>query len=430
MVHVRTSEPILHADLDSFYASVEVRDRPELAGKPVAVGGGVILAATYEARRFGVSAPLTGTEARRRCPDLVVVPPRFEAYVAASRLVMEILESFTPSIEPISIDEAFLDVAGSEHLFGPAPDIGRQIRERVRAEAGLPISVGCATTKHLAKIASRVAKPDGLCLVPAGEEQAFLDPLPVDLIWGIGPVTRARLARYGVVTIGDLRRLDPDVLKGWLGSHWGPHLGALARNDDPRRVRRSPKAGSLGSQSAGDATDPDRRHTTLLALADRISSRLRRAGLGARRLTVRVRLDDLSVLSRARLLAGPVAETTPIARVAVELVETLIAESAPGRRITLVGITCSLLERQPHLQLSLAGEGTDVTRSGSPAHLRHHDLDRAVDRARQRFGRHIVDRAALLGRRPEERSPIEALEGEEGEARSLDRADPMDRRRT
>jgi DNA polymerase-4 len=412
---VRAAPTILHADLDSFYASVEVRDRPELTGLPVAVGGGVILAATYEARRFGVSAPLGGAEARRRCPDLVVVPPRFEAYVAASRQVMEILESYTPAIEPISIDEAFLDVAGSEHLFGPAPRIGEAIRERVRAEVGLPISVGCATTKHLAKIASRVAKPDGLCLVPAGQEQAFLDPLPVDLIWGIGPVTRARLARYGVATIGDLRSLDPEVLRAWLGDHWGPHLGALARNDDPRRVRGVPRAGSLGSQSAGDATDPDRRHTTLLALADRVASRLRRVDLATGRITARVRLDDLSYLSRARVLAGPIAETTPIARIAVELVETLIAERAPGRRITLVGITCSLLERRPHLQLSLAGEGDDVTRSGSPDHLRHHDLDRAVDRARQRFGRHIVDRAALLGRRPEERSPIEALEGEEGD---------------
>jgi DNA polymerase-4 len=404
---------ILHADLDAFYASVEVRDNPRLVGLPVAVGGGVVLSATYEARRFGVEAPLTGSEARRRCPGLVIVPPRFEAYVAASRTVMEILESYTPEVEPISIDEAFLDVSGSLQLFGSPEQIGAAIRAAVRSRVGLPISVGCATTKHLAKIASRVAKPEGLLVVPPGEEQSFLDPLPIRLVWGVGPVGQERLARYGVATIGDLRRLPPETLASWMGEHWGSHLWALANNLDPRPVTRGTRARSVGAQSAGPATDPDRRHSTLLALADRIGSRLRRKALAGRRVTVRVRLDDMTALTRARVLPGAIAETTSIFRTAVELTDTLIAERAPGRGITLVGIAVSLLENAPHLQLRLplaaTGERGDETVAGSPQHLRLHELDAAVDRARERFGTRTVIRAALLADEPEERSPMQAM---------------------
>ena len=406
---------ILHADLDSFYAAVEVRDDPRLAHRPVAVGGGVVLSATYEARRLGVHAPLTRSEARLRCPGLVLVSPRFEAYVDASREVMEILGSFTPEVEPISIDEAFLDVSGSLHLFGSPEQIARSIRAAVRSQVGLPISVGCATTKHLAKIASRVAKPDGLLVVPPGGEQAFLDPLPVELVWGVGPVGGARLGRYGVFTIGDLRALPPSTLASWMGENWGTHLWALANNLDPRAVTPAVRARSVGAQSAGDATDFDHRHTTLLALADRIGSRLRRKHLAGRRVTVRVRRDDMTSLTRGRVLPGALSETTPIFRTAVELTDTLVAERVSGR-ITLVGISISLLERAPHLQLRLplAGPGErDETIAGSLRHLRLRDLDAAVDRARERFGRATVTRAALLGMRPEERSPIEAL-GERG----------------
>jgi DNA polymerase-4 len=408
---VSSAATILHADLDAFYAAVEVRDRPELRGLPVAVGGGVVLSATYEARRFGVSAPIGGAEARRRCPDLVVVPPRFESYVAASRQVMDILDSFTPKVEPISIDEAFLDVAGSVHLFGPPEAIARRIRERVMAEVGLPISIGVATTKHLAKIASRVAKPDGLVVVPAGEEDVFLAPLPVDMVWGIGPVGEERLARYGIHTIGELRALPESTVAAWFGRHWGTHLWRRANNDDRRAVESPGRAGSVGAQSAGDATAVDRRHTTLLALADRVGSRMRRKAVAGRRVTVRVRLDDMTSLSRARVLPGPIAETTPLFMTAVELVDGLITERAAARRITLVGISMSMLEETPHLQLVLPLTGDESeTVAGSRRHLRARDLDAAIDRARERFGRPAVVRGSLLRDTLEERSPTEAME--------------------
>ena len=404
---MRGAATILHADLDAFYASVEVRDRPELRGKPVAVGGGVVLAATYEARRFGVGAALSGAEAHRRCPGLIEVPARFDAYVAASRQVMEILEGFTPAVEPISIDEAFLDVAGSVHLFGTPERIAEKIRARVRAEVGLPISVGGATTKHLAKIASRVAKPDGLIIVPPGEEESFVDPLPVGFVWGIGPVGQERLARYGVSTIGDLRSLPEQTVAGWFGPHWGAHLWARANNRDSRQVVSRAGAGSVGAQSAGDATEPARRHTTLLALSERIGTRLRRKQLAGRRITVRVRLDDMTALTRARGLAGPIAETTPLFRSAVELVDGLIRERAPARGITLVGISVSLLQQAPHLQLSLTmGEYPGEVAPGSPRHVQYRDLDAALDRARARFGRPAVIRSALLESPTEQRSPV------------------------
>jgi len=400
---------ILHADLDAFYASVEVRDNPALRGKPVAVGGGVVLAATYEARRFGVTAPIGGAEARRRCPNLIIVPARFDAYVEASRAVMAIFDDFTPRVEAISIDEAFLEVGGSVHLFGPPEAIARRIRERVRAEMGLPISIGVATTKHLAKIASRVAKPDGLVVVPAGEEERFLDPLPVGMVWGIGPVGEERLARYGIRTIGELRAMPQSSIVGWFGDVWGTHLWERARNDDSRAVERRGRAGSVGAQSAGDATDPERRHTTLLALADRIGGRMRRKQVAGRRVTIRIRLDDMSLLSRARVLSGPIAETTPLFRIAVELVDSLIAERAANRGITLVGISVSMLEEAPHLQMVLPLEDEAVTTSGSRSHLRARELDAAVDKARERFGRPAVSRGALLRGTPEERSPTEAM---------------------
>jgi DNA polymerase-4 len=401
---------IIHADLDAFYAAVEVRDRPGLRGLPVAVGGGVVLSATYEARRFGVSAPLPIGQARRRCPGLILVPPRFRAYVEASRNVMTILDTFTPAVEPISIDEAFLDVAGCTHLFGSAAAIGGLIRLRVREEVGLPISVGVATTKHLAKIASRVAKPDGMTVVPAGTEADFLAPLPVGLVWGIGTVGEQRLARYGVATIGDLRALPEATVAAWFGHHWGPHLWALANNRDPRPVHLRARTGSVGAQSAGDATDPVRRHHTLLGLAERIGPRLRRKGLAGRRITVRIRLDDRSLLSRARTSSGPLAETTPIFRIAAELTDSLIAKRASARRITLLGIAVSSLEPSSPLQLCLpALDGGEGTLPGTPSHVRFRAIDEAVDRTRERFGPRAVVRASLLEWEAEERGPADHL---------------------
>ncbi len=407
---------ILHADLDAFYASVEVRDNPRLQGLPVAVGGGVILAATYEARRFGVRSAMSGVEARRRCPNLRVVPGRFEEYVATSKRVIEIFERYTPLVEPISIDEAFLEVGGSIGLFGQPDAIARSLRSAVRDEIGLPISVGVATTKHLAKIASRVAKPDGLIVVPAGREDDFLHPLPVTYIWGVGPVGEEQLARYGIQTIGQLAELRPTTLAGWLGRHWGQHLWHLANNRDSRPVERSTGRGSVGAQSAGRATDLETRHRTLLSLADRIGTRLRRKERAGRRITVRVRFDDMSVVSRAVTLPGPIAQTTAIHHQATALADALVAERGEGKGVTLVGISVSILQRAPHIQmeLSLSGLPEDaVVRAGSVENLLHHDLDDAVDRARLRFGRGAVKRAAVLGSEPEIRSPTDELEAKD-----------------
>jgi DNA polymerase-4 len=408
---------ILHADLDSFYAAVEVRRDPSLRGRPVAVGGGVVVAATYEAKRHGVTAGMPAGEARRRCPGLVFAPAHFDEYVATSRQVMEIFERFTPLVEPISIDEAFLQVAGTVHLFGDPASIARQIREKVRTEIGLAVSVGVASTKHLAKIASRVAKPDGLVVVPAGEEEAFLHPLPVELLWGVGPVGQARLASYGIHTIGDLASLPPRTLASWMGDHWGPHLLDLSHNVDPRDVVTHHRAGSLGAQSAGDATGLDQRHRTLLGLAERVGTRLRRKQMAGRRITVRVRFGDMTAVSRARTLPGPIAETQAIYDEAARLADALIAERSEDRRITLVGISMSMLARVPDVQLELPLEGLPeeaAVRAGSRDNLRLADLDKAVDRARARFGKGAVRRAALLGHEPEVRSPTDRLDEDGG----------------
>jgi DNA polymerase-4 len=404
---------ILHADLDAFYAAVEVRDDPTLAGLPVAVGGGVVLAATYEARRFGVRSAMNGREARRRCPELRVVPARFEAYVDASTQVMEILERFTPKIEKISIDEAFLDVSGAKELFGSPEQIARRLRRTVRDEVGLPISVGIATTKHLAKIASRVAKPDGMIYVPPGKEQDFLHPLPVAYLWGVGPVGEANLARYGIHTVGELAALDEATLGTWVGHHWGPHLWDLANNRDARSVERDHTAGSVGAQSASRATDVEARHRNLLSLSERIGTRLRRKERAGRRITVRVRFGDMTAVTRAVTLPGPVNETTAIYHQAAALADGLVAERGDGRQVTLVGISVSLLQKAPHIQLELPMDDLDgdpVVRAGSARNVLHHDLDAAVDQARERFGTGAVRRASTLGSEPEVRSPTDELE--------------------
>ena len=412
---MRSAATILHADLDAFYASVAVRDDPSLQGLPVAVGGGVILAATYEARRHGVRSAMSGTEARRRCPELRIVPARFEEYVATSKDVMEIFERFTPYVEAISIDEAFLDVAGSVGLFGSPESIGQQLRTAIRTEVGIPISVGVATTKHLAKIASRVAKPDGLIVVPPGREDDFLHPLPVTYLWGVGPVGEERLARYGIRTIGELADFRPETLASWLGDHWGPHLWHLANNHDARPVERDRSAGSVGAQSASAATDVVARHRVLLNLSERIGTRLRRKSRAGQRVTVRVRFGDMTAVTRAATLPGPIAETDAIYRQASSLVDALVAERADGREVNLVGISISMLHRAPHIQLELDLLGLEedpVVRAGSVENVRRHDLDAAVDRARERFGRQAVRRAANLGHEPEVRSPTDHLEAD------------------
>lgn len=398
---------ILHVDLDAFYASVEVLRDPSLRGKPMVVGGGVVLSATYEARRYGVRSGMRIADARSRCPGLVVVRGSFADYVDPSRRVMEIFRRSTPAVEPISIDEAFLDVSGSVHLFGPPPDIGRRIRETIRRETGLPASVGVASTKFLAKVASRVAKPDGMAVVDPGTELAFLHPLPVGYLWGVGPVTRERLHQRGVHTIGDLAAVPPDALDAWLGKGSGRHLHALAHNRDPRAVETGRRAGSVGAQSAfgGSVADPDAHRRVLLRLAERVGSRLRAKGRAARVITVRLRFADFRAITRRTTLPGPTSSTSAIHHAACGLVASALAEAGEGRGLNLLAISMSALERHPDLQMELPlegpGLGDPIVRPGSPRGLAARALDGAVDRAREVFGDAAIGRAALLGAHPQ-----------------------------
>src|ERR1700724_1836020 len=302
---METTATILHADLDAFYASVEQLLQPALRGRPIAVGGGVVLAASYEARAFGVRSGMPGRRARQLCDDLVFVGGHFDEYQRLGDAAIGVLSDFTPSIERISIDEAFADVAGCTHLFGSPAEIARTVRARVRAELGLPISIGVARTKHLAKIASQVAKPDGLVVVDPDTELAFLHHLPVELMWGVGPVTKARLAEIGVLTIGQLARTPGWSLERLLGSAAGKKLAALAWNRDPREIRTHRPAGSAGAQSAIGRKPAEERvfRPTLLHLADRIGTRLRAKSRPGRTVTVRVRFANLNSATHSVTLA-------------------------------------------------------------------------------------------------------------------------------
>ncbi len=406
----RASATILHLDLDAFYASVEQRDRPELRGRPVAVGGGVVLAASYEARRHGVRSGMGGRQARELCPELIFVSGRMAEYVAASEAVFDVCQRYTPLVEQISIDEAFLDVAGSEHLFGPAAEMAAAMRAEVKAEVGLVASVGVACTKFLAKVASRVAKPDGLLLVAPGQELAFLQGLGVEYLWGVGPVTREKLARYGIATVRHLAELEPATLGALVGPSWGRHLHALAWNQDPRGVVPHRRAKSLGSQSAlgKPVTDAERWRHSLLRLADRVGGRLRKKELSAYSVTVRARFADFTTASRRRTFGAPVCTTAALYGAACELLDRLVMEderAAAG--LTLVGITTSRLVKGAEVQLELAldGGGGGAQLTGSEAEVRGRALDAAVDDLRRRMGRDVVRRASLPAGE-EIRSPV------------------------
>ena len=292
----RTEATILHADLDSFYASVEQRDDPSLRGKPITVGGGVVLAASYEAKRFGVRAAMPGGEARRLCPNLIDVPARFDAYVEASKAVYAIFDDTTPIVEPMSIDEAFLDVAGLWRLVGTPRVIAERLRERVADEVGLPITVGVARTKFLAKVASGVGKPDGLLVVEPDGELAFLHPLPVERLWGVGVITAAKLNNRGVYTVGEVAGMDERALTAIVGRNAGSHLHALAHNRDPRRVEGGRRRGSIGSQQAlgRRRRSRDDLDVVLRRLVDRVTGRMRKAGRVGRTVTLRFRFDDFT----------------------------------------------------------------------------------------------------------------------------------------
>ncbi|HTZ43120.1 MAG TPA: DNA polymerase IV [Jatrophihabitans sp.] len=387
---MRSDAAILHADLDAFYASVEQRDRPALRGRPVIVGGGVVLAASYEAKAFGVRTAMPGGQARRLCPQAVVVPPRMAAYTQASRDVFGIFADTTPLVEGTSIDEAFLDVAGLRRVAGSPLQIAVRLRARVLAEAGLPITVGVARTRFLAKVASGVAKPDGLLLVPPGSEQEFLLPLPVERLWGVGSVTAAKLHRHGLTTVADVAALPEPSLVAMLGAGSGRQLFALAHGLDPRPVRPGRRRRSMGAQRA---LGRQRRSGAELdaylgALIDRVSRRLRAAGRTCRTVVLRFRFDDFTRTTRAHTLPSPTDNTATIlaaARILLAAQAGLIAE----RGLTLIGVTLASLDHADSLQLELPFENAPSRQ-----------LDRAVDDIRQRFGTAALGRAAMIGRDP------------------------------
>jgi DNA polymerase-4 len=390
---------ILHADLDAFYASVEQLLDPSLRGKPIAVGGGVVLAASYEARVFGVRGGMPGRRARELCPQLTFVPGHFEDYQRLGDAAIEVLGDFTPLVEQISIDEAFADVAGCTHLFGPPAEIAKAIRRRVRVELGLPISVGVARTKHLAKIASQVAKPDGLVVVDPETELEFLHDLPVELMWGVGPVTRARLAEVGIITIGQLARTSRGALESLLGHAAGQELAALAWNRDPREIETHRRARSAGAQSAIGRRPAEEQvyRPTLRHLADRVGTRLRAKARLGRTVSVRVRFADLRSVTRSVTLPAPISATATLAEIAEELVRGVMADHPDEQIISLLAISVSNLEEQGEVQLELPlGLEDEKRRPGAKKGVARWAVDRAVDAIRGRFGWAAVGYASVM----------------------------------
>lgn len=381
---------ILHADLDAFFASVEQRDDPSLRGKPVLVGGWVVTAASYEARAFGVHSAMGGAEARRRCPHAIVVEPRWPAYVEASKAVFEIFRTTSPVVEAMSIDEAFLDVRGMGRSVGTPEQIATTLRRRVREEAGLPITVGVATTKSLAKIASGLAKPDGLLVVPPEREMALLHSLEVERLWGVGPVTSERLRSRGITRVGQIAELGEERLVRMLGRAAGAHLHSLAMNEDPRRVRGARRRSTVGAQSAlgRRARSPQEIDTVMVGLVDRVTRRMRSSGRAGRTVVLRMRFDDYTRATRSATLPRSTSASTPIlaaARALLDEARGMIAE----RGLTLVGVTVANLDGEDAGQLELF--------SDTPA---RDALDSALDAVRDRFGPEAVTRASLIGRDP------------------------------
>ena len=379
---------ILHADLDSFYASVEQRDDPRLRGRPVIVGAGVVLAASYEAKARGVRTAMGGASARRLCPDAVVVPPRMSAYSEASKAVFAVFEDTAPVVEGLSIDEAFLDVRGLDHISGTPVEIAVRLRQRVRAEIGLPITVGVARTKFLAKVASAVAKPDGLLLVAPERELEFLHPLPVEALWGVGRVTAAKLHEQGITTVAQVAMLGEPELVSMLGRASGRHLHALANNHDPRPVEVRRRRRSIGAQRAlgRRRRSPEELAGVLIALVDRVARRLRAAHRVCRTVVLRMRFEDFSRATRSYTLREATDETHAILKAATGL----LGASRPmfeRRGLTLVGIALTNLSDAGAVQLVLPFD-------------RARDLDAVMDRVRDRFGSSAITRGVLVGRDP------------------------------
>jgi DNA polymerase IV len=380
---------ILHADADSFYASVEQRDHPELRGRPVIVGGGVVLAASYEAKRYGVYTPMPGWKALELCPHAVVVPPRMHAYSAASKALFEVFDDTTPFVEGLSIDEAFLNVGGLRRISGTPTEIAERLRREVRERVGLPVSVGVATTKFLAKVASAVSKPDGLLVVPAGGELEFLHPLPVERLWGVGKVTSEKLRARGITTVRQVAWMSEASLVEILGQASGRHIHALAHNRDPRPVQVGRRRRSMGAQRAlgRRGRSPEQLDADLVALCDRLGRRLRAADRVCRTVVLRLRFDDFTRATRSHTMPEPTAHTLTI----ITEVRALLATAMPlirSRGITLIGVTLGNLDAsgsadQPALPL------------GAP---RSHAIDAAVDGVRDKFGSKAITRGVLLNR--------------------------------
>jgi len=393
---MRGEATVLHADLDAFYASVEQRDAPALRGRPVIVGGGVVLAASYEAKARGVRTAMGGRQALELCPDAVVVPPRMEAYSAASKDVFAIFRDTTPLVEGLSIDEAFLEVGGLRRIVGTPEEVAVRLRNRVRTEVRLAISVGVARTKFLAKVASAVSKPDGLLLVEPDREEQFLLPLPVERLWGVGAVTAQKLHRYGVHTVGQLAELEAATAERVLGKAAGSHLHALARLRDPRPVDTARRRGSIGSQRAlgSRARTADELDLFLTQIIDRLARRLRDGERVCRTVVLRLRYGDFAKATRSRSLRVPTDRTA----ILLDVARTLLAAAWPeieARGITLIGISLSQLDRAENAPPELPIDWGDDER-----------LDTVLDTLRGRFGAASVSRAAQLGRDPGWSSPI------------------------
>jgi DNA polymerase-4 len=427
MPRTKVGEPILHVDLDAFYASVEALKDPELVGRPVVVGGagtrGVVMSASYEARAFGIRNAMPAVRARRLCPDAVFVPPDFESYKAHSNRFREVLLSVTPLVEPIALDEAFLDVSGAHLLFGEPEVIGREIRHRVREEVGVSCSVGVGPSKLVAKLASKRAKPDGLVVVRADEVAAFLDPLPARALWGVGEKTMEVLSRLGIKTVGDLSRSPPVVLGRLIGEQHARDLHALAGGVDDRGVVSYEPPKSVSHEETFDRDLDDERELLreILALSQRVGSRLREDGYRARTVTLKVRLANFTTLTRSRTTDPPTDVGADLNHVASELFRAL-----PGarRRVRLLGVAGTGLVSAAEEQLALLrGE-------------RWGQVERAVDRIERRFGRGSAVPASLLGRGtrgPSATGPDGARRNavpgaSRGERASYNRVDGPDRR--
>ena len=381
---------ILHADLDAFFASVEQRDDPRLRGRPVIVGGGVVLAASYEAKAYGIRTAMGGRQARRLCPHAVVVRPRMSAYSEASKAVFEVFEDTTPLVEGLSIDEAFLDVRGLQRLAGPPTDIAARLRQRVLDQVGLPITVGIARTKFLAKVASAVAKPNGLLVVPPDDELGFLHPLPVERLWGVGRVTAEKLHSRGITTVGQVARLEEQILVWMVGRAAGRQLHALAHNRDPRPVRVGRRRRSIGSQRALGLRprSPEEIDATLVAIVDRIARRLRKGKRVCRTVVLRLRFRDFTRATRSETMPQATARTQPI----LETARGLFVAAKPlidAQGVTLVGLSLTNLEDENRVQLAIPFD---------PLH--DAALDAALDEVRERYGSAAVTRGVLVGRDP------------------------------